>query len=135
MGSTDMRPSSSTLALAVVAVAAVVMFAQADELKDLSSADVAPQVEQQKDRDVKLGESGFFGGATSGSSMDNALLTSGTFTMMSSNGLEEEEELGERGRLLQRCCRGDQRDGHRAPHVRVLPHDVQQRAVERVCRA
>merc|ERR1711924_209893 len=95
MGSTDMRPSSSTLALAVVAVAAVAMFAQADELKDLSSADVAPQVEQQKDKDVKLGESGFFAGTSGGGSMDNALLTSGTFTMMSSSGLEEEEELGE----------------------------------------
>merc|ERR1712100_447844 len=96
MGSTDMRAFSCTLALAVVAVAAVAMFAQADELKDLSSADVAPQVDQ---KDVNLGEGakGFFNSAGSGTgtSMDNALLTSGTFTMMSSNGLEEEEELGE----------------------------------------
>merc|ERR1712159_596811 len=93
MGSTDMR--SCTLALAVVAVAAVIMFAQADELKDLSSADVAPQVEQ---KDVNLGEGakGFFAASGGGNTgMDNALLTSGTFTMMSSSGLEEEEELGE----------------------------------------
>merc|ERR1711988_1344441 len=99
MGPTDMRASSCTLALAVVAVAAVVMFAQADELKDLSSADVAPQVDQ-KDRDVNLGEGdkGFFSAQSGGTSgMDNALLTSGTFTMMSSAGLEEEEELGEGG--------------------------------------
>merc|ERR1740127_249236 len=96
-----MRGGSCTLALAVVAVAAVIMFAQADELKDLSSADVAPQVQQQKeDKEVNLGEGGFLGSVSGGTGgLDNALLTSGTFTMMSSAGLEEEEELGESGFL------------------------------------
>merc|ERR1719506_1679514 len=93
--------SSFGITLAIVAVAAVVMFAQADELKDLSSADVAPQVQENKKKEVNLGESGFLGsiGSNGGSGLDNALLTSGTFTMMSSNGLEEEEELGESGFL------------------------------------
>jgi hypothetical protein len=69
----------------------------ADELKDLSSADVAPPVpatatdaqQVQADKDTAdIGEgTGNFGGA---------LMTSGSFTMMAAGaGYGEEEELGE----------------------------------------
>merc|ERR1711924_384683 len=72
---------------AVIALAAVTL--HADELQDLSSADVAPPVEAKevsKPRKSDLGEgTGSFGGA---------LMTSGSFTMMASTGFDE-EELGE----------------------------------------
>merc|ERR1711988_99662 len=61
----------------------------ADELQDLSSADVAPSVEAKevsKPRKTDLGEgTGSFTGA---------LMTSGSFTTMASTGFDE-EELGE----------------------------------------
>merc|ERR1712147_15350 len=65
----------------------------ADELKDLSSADVAPPVETKttqvadaEDAKADIGEgTGNFGGA---------LMTSGSFTMMAAGGVQE-EELGE----------------------------------------
>lgn len=60
----------------------------ADELQDLSSADVAPAVESNVAKPAKanLGEgTGSFAGA---------LMTSGSFTMMAANGVGE-EELGE----------------------------------------
>merc|ERR1711918_99638 len=72
---------------AVVALAAVTL--HADELQDLSSADVAPSVEAKevsKPNKADLGEGvGNFGGA---------LMTSGSFTMMAATGFDE-EELGE----------------------------------------
>merc|ERR1712098_829383 len=74
----------------LAAVLAFVAFAAADELKDLSSADVtAPDSKVAKKEEANLGEeAGFAGGA---------LMTSGSFTMMAaSSGIEEEEgELGE----------------------------------------
>merc|ERR1711918_108198 len=72
---------------AVIALVAVTL--HADELQDLSSADVAPSVEAKevsKPRKADLGEgTGSFGGA---------LMTSGSFTMMASTSFDE-EELGE----------------------------------------
>merc|ERR1711924_197916 len=72
---------------AVIALVAVTL--HADELQDLSSADVAPSVEAKevsKPSKADLGEgTGNFGGA---------LMTSGSFTMMASSGFDE-EELGE----------------------------------------
>lgn len=58
---------------------------QADELKDLSSADVSPNTESPKDTEA-LGEGvGDFAGS---------LMTSGSFTMVAGGGFGE-EELGE----------------------------------------
>merc|ERR1711871_1885051 len=78
--------------IAGLLVAALFAAIQADELKDLSSADVAPavasgEVEAAAEEDGEdLGEgTGSFSGA---------LMTSGSFTMMASGGFEE-EELGE----------------------------------------
>merc|ERR1711977_211694 len=70
------------------AVLALTAFAVADELKDLSSADVAAPESKvaTKEEDSNLGESEGFGGS---------LMTSGSFTMMASAGMEEEGELGE----------------------------------------
>merc|ERR1712072_361105 len=70
------------------------IFVSADELKDLSSADVATPVAgtaenkvANKEEESNLGESTGFSGA---------LMTSGSFTMMAGTGMEEEEgELGE----------------------------------------
>merc|ERR1711924_73800 len=85
MGETAMRVALALLA--VVALVAVTL--HADELQDLSSADVAPSVEAKevsKPNKADLGEGvGNFGGA---------LMTSGSFTMMASSSLDE-EELGE----------------------------------------
>merc|ERR1712093_361367 len=73
----------------LLVVTALAVLAGGDELKDLSSADVAPastEVEKQQSK-PDLGESEGFGGA---------LMTSGSFTMMASQNFEEEEgELGE----------------------------------------
>merc|ERR1711985_8784 len=91
MGSNSkkMKFSACVLALALCAV----VFVQADELKDLSSADVAAPVSLEKTdvaepRKSDLGES-------TGNVFGGALLTSGSFTMMASSAYEEEEELGE----------------------------------------
>merc|ERR1711924_546980 len=72
------------LALALVAVTTL----HADELQDLSSADVAPSVESKvsEPKAANLGEgTGNFAGA---------LMTSGSFTIMAATG-SVEEELGE----------------------------------------
>merc|ERR1712072_1372599 len=66
-------------------VLALTAFVVADELKDLSSADVAAPV-ATKEEDSNLGESEGFGGS---------LMTSGSFTMMAGGSMEEEGELGE----------------------------------------
>merc|ERR1719183_2316431 len=77
--------------IAGLLVVALFAAAQADELKDLSSADVAPavassEVEAAEEDKADLGE---------GSAFTGALVTSGSFTMMASGAYEEEEELGE----------------------------------------
>merc|ERR1712138_175668 len=69
----------------------VIVLATSDELKDLSSADVAPKVSKETKVSTaeksNLGESEGFAGA---------LMTSGSFTMMAAGaGFEEESELGE----------------------------------------
>merc|ERR1712100_718823 len=71
------------LALSVLAFTTL----HADELQDLSSADVAPAVEKEvTSSKTNLGEgTGSFAGA---------LMTSGSFTMMAAGGINE-EELGE----------------------------------------
>merc|ERR1711939_276494 len=89
MGDKEMR--AVCIFVALVAFAALV---SADELKDLSSADVATPATDKaeskvatKEEQADLGESTGFGGA---------LMTSGSFTMMAGGGVEEEEgELGE----------------------------------------
>merc|ERR1712146_303779 len=92
MGKVSMR---SLLLLVFAFVAFTALYA--DELKDLSSADVAPPLQTEaKSAQVSapthdaadIGEgTGGFGGA---------LMTSGSFTMMAANtGMGEEEELGE----------------------------------------
>merc|ERR1711977_806205 len=70
------------------AVLALTAFVVADELKDLSSADVAAPESKvaTKEEDSNLGESEGIGGS---------LMTSGSFTMMASQAMEEEGELGE----------------------------------------
>merc|ERR1711998_363774 len=94
MGSTarKMKLSACVLALALCAV----VFVQADELKDLSSADVAAPVEAAslEKTDVAEPQKSDLGEST-GNVFSGALLTSGSFTMMASTSYEEEEELGE----------------------------------------
>merc|ERR1711977_632698 len=98
MGRNQPEMKFATLCVLALALAAVV---QSDELKDLSSADVAAPVETAslektdanpdavaETKKSDLGEG--FNNAFSG-----ALLTSGSFTMMASAAYEEEEELGE----------------------------------------
>merc|ERR1712093_727749 len=82
----DLRNMKTVL---LFAIAFVIVAMQADELKDLSSADVAPpaaekQVDAQEKEDLGEGTGNFSG----------ALMTSGSFTMMAATGFEE-EELGE----------------------------------------
>merc|ERR1711959_321558 len=81
----DRRSMRTVFLFLVLALTACVM---ADELKDLSSADVAaPDTKvAAKAEESNLGESEGFGGA---------LMTSGSFTMMAAGGMEEEGELGE----------------------------------------
>merc|ERR1712225_20510 len=88
MGITDMKLIILAFALAAVCV-------HADELKDLSSADVnAPVQEASLDKtSVETKKSDL--GESTGNAFGGALLTSGSFTMMASNSYEEEEELGE----------------------------------------
>merc|ERR1719253_142103 len=69
----------------VLVVLASLALLQADELKDLSSADVSSNTELSKDTEA-LGEGvGDFAGS---------LMTSGSFTMVAGGGFNE-EELGE----------------------------------------
>merc|ERR1711918_25538 len=82
----------TSMRVLVAGILVVALFAaiQADELKDLSSADVAPavasnEVDAAEEDKADLGE---------GSAFSGALMTSGSFTMMAS-GNYEEEELGE----------------------------------------
>merc|ERR1712146_447096 len=78
---------TATLLIAAFAILALTAL-HADELQDLSSADVAPSVDKEVSKPVKanLGEgTGSFAGA---------LMTSGSFTMMAASGADE-EELGE----------------------------------------
>merc|ERR1711883_20566 len=81
--------------LIILAFALAAVCVHADELKDLSSADVnAPVQEASLDKtsvETKKSELG----ESTGNAFMGALLTSGSFTMMASNGYEEEEELGE----------------------------------------
>merc|ERR1711918_248560 len=78
----------------VVALSAAVFF-QADELKDLSSADVAAPVEEASlEKSSAPAEKKSDLGESTGSMFAGALLTSGSFTMMASAAFEE-EELGE----------------------------------------
>merc|ERR1711907_385452 len=90
INSRKMKLSSCVLALALCAV----VFVQADELKDLSSADVAAPVSLEK-TDVAEPQKKSDLGESTGNVFSGALLTSGSFTMMASDGYEEEEELGE----------------------------------------
>merc|ERR1712159_671172 len=78
----------------VIALSAAVVFVQADELKDLSSADVAAPVEEASLEKSSVAEKKSDLGESTGSMFAGALLTSGSFTMMASTGYEE-EELGE----------------------------------------
>merc|ERR1712216_423661 len=90
----------SAICRALLLAAVVAALVAADELKDLSSADVSPAVEpkaadettlQRTDNgasdDANLGEGS--------SDWGGALMTSGSFTMMASAAGGEEEELGE----------------------------------------
>merc|ERR1712097_232045 len=78
----------------MIALSAAVVFVQADELKDLSSADVAGPVEEASLEKSSVAEKKSDLGESTGSTFAGALLTSGSFTMMASTGYEE-EELGE----------------------------------------
>merc|ERR1711988_1165322 len=90
----NMKLSACVLALALCAV----VFVQADELKDLSSADVAAPVEaaslEKSSSSVAETQKSDLGEGT-GSMFAGALMTSGSFTMMAAGAFEEEEELGE----------------------------------------
>merc|ERR1711981_437384 len=89
MGKADMKLIILAFALAAVCV-------HADELKDLSSADVnAPVQEASLDKTSVAETKKSDLGESTGSVFMGALLTSGSFTMMASSGYEEEEELGE----------------------------------------
>merc|ERR1711988_1560041 len=94
MGQAEMKFSTCVVALALCAA----VFVQADELKDLSSADVAAPVEaatlEKSDSSVAETQKSDLGEGT-GSMFSGALMTSGSFTMMAAASYEEEEELGE----------------------------------------
>merc|ERR1711924_486662 len=80
-----MGKTMRTIAVCVVLALLAFTTLHADELQDLSSADVAPAVEAKAVK-PNLGEgTGSFAGA---------LMTSGSFTMMAASGVDE-EELGE----------------------------------------
>merc|ERR1712072_531276 len=83
MGKTTMRVAFALFGF-IVLIAATTLFA--DELQDLSSADVAPPAVSEPTKKADLGEgTGQFSGA---------LMTSGSFTMMAAGG-GLNEELGE----------------------------------------
>merc|ERR1712010_161235 len=79
----------------VFALSAAIVFVQADELKDLSSADVAAPVEEASlEKSSAPAEKKSDLGESTGNLFSGALLTSGSFTMMATTSFEE-EELGE----------------------------------------
>merc|ERR1712006_64125 len=85
----------STICIVALALSAAVVFVQADELKDLSSADVAAPVEEASlEKSSTPAEKKSDLGESTGNLFSGALLTSGSFTMMATTGFEE-EELGE----------------------------------------
>merc|ERR1712159_474276 len=87
--------TETMMKIVIVALALAAVCVNADELKDLSSADVnAPVQEASLDKtSVETKKSDL--GESTGNAFAGALLTSGSFTMMASNSYEEEEELGE----------------------------------------
>merc|ERR1712139_628879 len=93
MGETPKR-KLSTVCIVALALSVAVVFVQADELKDLSSADVAAPVEEASLEKSSVAEKKSDLGESIGSMFAGALLTSGSFTMMASSEFEE-EELGE----------------------------------------
>merc|ERR1712093_826525 len=94
MGRNNQEMKFATICV-VIALCAAVVFVQADELKDLSSADVAAPVEEASLEKSSVAEKKSDLGESTGSVFAGALLTSGSFTMMASDAYEEEEELGE----------------------------------------
>merc|ERR1712072_1447287 len=81
--------------LIILAFALAAVCVHADELKDLSSADVnAPVQEASLDKTTVETKKSDLGEST-GNVFAGALLTSGSFTMMASSSYEEEDELGE----------------------------------------
>merc|ERR1712188_172022 len=92
MGRNTKEMKLATICVVIAPAAAV--FVQADELKDLSSADVAAPVEEASLEKSSVAEKKSDLGESTGSMFAGALLTSGSFTMMASTGYEE-EELGE----------------------------------------
>merc|ERR1712159_790586 len=92
MGTKEMK--FSTICIVALALSAAVVFVQADELKDLSSADVAAPVEEASLEKSSVEEKKSDLGESTGNMFSGALLTSGSFTMMASSSFEE-EELGE----------------------------------------
>merc|ERR1712006_80377 len=93
----NIKMKFSTICILALALSAAVVFVQADELKDLSSADVAAPVEEASlEKSSAPAEKKSDLGESTGSMFAGALLTSGSFTMMASTAFEE-EELGERG--------------------------------------
>merc|ERR1711988_819627 len=95
MGNKQMKFSTCIVALALCATVLV----EADELKDLSSADVAAPVEaasleKADSSSVAETQKSDLGEGT-GNLFAGALMTSGSFTMMAAGAFEEEEELGE----------------------------------------
>merc|ERR1711937_1134631 len=95
MGRNTKEMKFSTICIVALALSAAVVFVQADELKDLSSADVAAPVEEASlEKSSSVAEKKSDLGEGTGSMFSGALLTSGSFTMMASAAFEE-EELGE----------------------------------------
>merc|ERR1711861_75704 len=94
MGRNTKEMKLSTICIVALALSAAVVFVQADELKDLSSADVAAPVEEASLEKSSVAEKKSDLGESTGSMFAGALLTYGSFTMMASSDFEE-EELGE----------------------------------------
>merc|ERR1712167_326510 len=96
MGRNTKEMKLSTICIVALALSAAVVFVQADELKDLSSADVAAPVEEAslEKSSVAPAEKKSDLGESTGSMFSGALLTSGSFTMTATSSFEE-EELGE----------------------------------------
>merc|ERR1711966_127970 len=102
MGSNNSRKMKFSACVLALALCAVV-FVQADELKDLSSADVAAPVEEASlEKSSTPAEKKSDLGESTGNLFSGALLTSGSFTMMATTGFEEEElsESEEAGNLF-----------------------------------
>merc|ERR1712072_1419565 len=92
-----MGKHQADMKLIILAFALAAVCVHADELKDLSSADVnAPVQEASLDKTSSVAETKKSDlGESTGNVLMGALLTSGSFTMMASGAYEEEEELGE----------------------------------------